>query len=609
MLKITSVVVALLLSFSVCGSADAAPKAKSFYVAKTGSDKNTGTLKSPFLTLQKCAHVASSGSVCYIRQGSYYETVTPNSGVTFRPFLNDKVEVDGTKTITGFKQYKPNQFVANVTLNSNNSNQVFFGSTLGTEAKWPNGGDEFHPNWATLQAGTSTAVLRDSNLPSDIPGTGLIKFWSGNDAWSAQTAQFNNAGAGTLDFWLDGDHHDQQITPKAGGLYYLFDNLAFLDADFEWFYDQDAGKLYVQIPDGKAITDYRIQAKARDVAFDLRGASHVTIQNLGIFASTIVSDSASHDNVIDGIDAEYISSFTRINDDTYNHPWPGGFDFDHNFDTGIMLNGTHNVLKNSVINHSACNGVLMTGSYNTVSNNLISNVDSLFNNCSGVYFVGDHQSVTHNTIYNTGRSAIFPTGVWHPKFNATSGAPTNSDISYNDLFNTALLGNDIGAIYLGSGVFTGLKIHHNWIHDSHFPNPKPQSIWPLNNISGVYIDENSAGVEVYQNILWNLDFRSIFFNGANRTDHPSDTSIHNNSIPDSGRYAEIRLGGGIANCGTTRVFDNRVLIDVQLEAGSKCPADNNSPTAPGATEMDGVVPGCKLAACAVDPYKPNEWNR
>lgn len=461
MRKYVTWVLSLLLVATSVVPANSAVKIPDYFVSKSGSNKNPGTLAKPFLSIQKCATITSAKHNCKILAGTYFETVVSNSNVAYSPYMNASVVVDGRKTITGFQKYAENKYVAPVELAYGSTNQIFFSETPGVLAKWPNGGDEFHPRWAHLQAGTSTAQIVDPAIPQSLSGTGVVKLWSGNDAWSAQTASFNKAQEGALQISLDGDHLDQQITPNNGGLYYLFDNLTLMDEDFEWFYDRIAQKLYVQIPAGKNVSDYKIQAKVRDVAFDLNNKHNVTIQGLGIIASTITSNMSSHDNVLDRISASYVSQETRLRDDKFQHPWPGGFDFDRNFDTGIMVKGSHSTLKNSQINHSACNGVVVSGDHNVVSNNLISNVDTLFNNCSGVYLTGNYQTVTRNTIFNAGRSAIFPTNVWHPIDNVKSVAVTHSDISFNDLFNTALFGNDIGAIYMGGGVFTGLKIHHN----------------------------------------------------------------------------------------------------------------------------------------------------
>jgi hypothetical protein len=55
--------------------------AKDYYVAKTGSDTNPGTLDQPFLTIQRAASVLVAGDTAYIRTGVYRETVRPaNSG-------------------------------------------------------------------------------------------------------------------------------------------------------------------------------------------------------------------------------------------------------------------------------------------------------------------------------------------------------------------------------------------------------------------------------------------------------------------------------------------------------------------------------------------------
>ena len=55
----------------------AAPK--SYYVTKSGADRNTGTnLTSAWITIQKAASSATPGSTVYIGPGIYYETVTIN---------------------------------------------------------------------------------------------------------------------------------------------------------------------------------------------------------------------------------------------------------------------------------------------------------------------------------------------------------------------------------------------------------------------------------------------------------------------------------------------------------------------------------------------------
>jgi len=72
-----------------------------YYVAKNGNDAgNSGSEESPWLTIQKCANTARAGDICYIKAGTYSETITVaasgSSGNTIT-FV-----ADGTVTTNGW---------------------------------------------------------------------------------------------------------------------------------------------------------------------------------------------------------------------------------------------------------------------------------------------------------------------------------------------------------------------------------------------------------------------------------------------------------------------------------------------------------------------------
>ena len=79
------------------------------YVATTGNDANSGTLTSPWRTIQHAANTALAGDTVYIRSGTYKESVTINvsgsaSGgyITFQPYSGESPIVDGTGlTVSG----------------------------------------------------------------------------------------------------------------------------------------------------------------------------------------------------------------------------------------------------------------------------------------------------------------------------------------------------------------------------------------------------------------------------------------------------------------------------------------------------------------------------
>jgi hypothetical protein len=573
----------------------------SAFVAPNGNDSNPGTITQPYLTIQKCATTVASGWTCYVRAGSYYETVIPNSGITISSYDGETATVDGTNAVTGWTVYKGSIYKANVAMSTGDSNQVFANGQMMTEARWPNGNDLFHVNWATLGTGTTTTLLVDSNLPN-INWTGAkIHFWSGPDPNEAQTATVTSSATGQLDFAVDGVGLSG-VQPQAGGYYYLYRLLGALDAANEWYYDPTSDVLYFWAPGGVNPNSLKVRAKQRQYAFDLSGQSNVTIEYINLFASTINSDSSSTGNTINGINAQYVSQFT----DLLANP-PAGVESDgnyynlHNWDTGIILYGSGNVLENSIIEWSAGNGVALAGSGNTVKNNLIDHVDYIATEDSGIQLAGMNQEVQNNTIYATGRFGILLSNYY---FGTAAGLPNgvNVDVSYNNIYSTEMLSTDAGAIYTyeTTGV-TGSAIHNNWLHDTQALYPLVANTYPL---PGVYLDNYATGWKVYQNVLWNNQVSNIFLNGGSgnvvESNQPAENNpIYNNSIPDVSNAGYIWLADYV-NCGTTQVTNNLVLVPVnQTTFHSDCVATNNSATAPGATEMTASVQvGCNFVGCA-----------
>ena len=91
-----------ILNFSV--------SAKEYYVAKTGSDNNSGTKESPFLTIQAAANVAQAGDVITVRQGVYRERITPPQGgesdanrIRYQAAEGEKVEIKGSERIDSWE--------------------------------------------------------------------------------------------------------------------------------------------------------------------------------------------------------------------------------------------------------------------------------------------------------------------------------------------------------------------------------------------------------------------------------------------------------------------------------------------------------------------------
>ena len=76
-----------------------------FYISLLGSDNNNGSISSPFKTLSKVLTVANINDTVVFLKGTY-EIPTTNiniDGLTIKSHLNEKVIIDGTKSINDLK--------------------------------------------------------------------------------------------------------------------------------------------------------------------------------------------------------------------------------------------------------------------------------------------------------------------------------------------------------------------------------------------------------------------------------------------------------------------------------------------------------------------------
>jgi len=91
---------ALFLFLPSCLALSCFAQAQVYYVAKTGSDSNSGSASAPWLTIGHAALEATAGSTVYVEAGTYNESVTfANSGTAAAPivFNGQRVAiVDGT---------------------------------------------------------------------------------------------------------------------------------------------------------------------------------------------------------------------------------------------------------------------------------------------------------------------------------------------------------------------------------------------------------------------------------------------------------------------------------------------------------------------------------
>ena len=479
---------------------------RGYFVSPDGSDENSGTIDSPFKTVQKCADIVQSGETCWLREGIYRESVQPKSSgteekpITFAAFKDEKVTVSGTEPIERWTPYQDSTFRTKVSLPVANysdtgflANQVFVDGEMMPEARFPNleqNRDFLQPAFLAggfkSQGGTAASIenIEVPTLADAWPGA---KVWA-NEWFTSRTGTITGGTAEKLTAEMTADWD------RGAFWFYFFGKLEMLDSPGEWFYQPNQKTLYLWSPNSKK--PRQVEVKQRNFAFDLSDRSYISLRNLNLFANTITTSDRSTGIVIDGIRAKYVSHHMTLPPlpKTEHHPESDDALFlaSHAHDTGIQLRGNGNVLKNSVIEWSSGNGVLLEGKNHQVTNNIIASTNYMVSYAAPVRINGNGHKITHNTIERAGRDAINID--WH-----TAGVDgRNIEIAYNDISQFGMLSTDLGAIYACCHInLEGGSIHHNWIRDTKaFSNA-----W---GTRGIYLDIETFNSTIHHNVVWNL---------------------------------------------------------------------------------------------------------
>jgi uncharacterized protein (TIGR03437 family) len=532
--------------------------AADYYVSPSGSNSSPGTLSQPFQTIQKAASVMVAGDTAFIRAGIYRETVTPaNSGtqnapITYMPYNGESVTVSGADVIPASSWTLSNGNIYKAPMSwdlGNGANQVFLDGQMMIEARWPNTSlDVSHPIVATTSGGSfvpggtslSTGTITVPNLPSRPAG-----YWNGalinirmgaGWVWQTGTVVDSPAGNTQLSFtFSEWSGVSDAIVPSAGNPFYLWGMLGELDAPGEWFAQTSSSTLYFWPPASDSPAQHLVEAKRRQVAFNLSARSFVTVQGINIFAATISSDSSSSYLLLDGLTVQYSSHYS-LNTGSYPCCADSG--------TGITFQGTNNVLSNSTLAWSAGDGIVIDGNGHRVFNNTIR--DTAYFPSGGIaikagFTTSENVVVGWNNVYNTSRSGI--------NLDPYGGNFFTGKVVHNDVHDFGLQTADLGCINTYASDGGGTEIAYNLCHDNHAPGS------PYFPGSGIYLDNNTSNFVVHHNVVWNADYalqltsggpHQIYNNtfvgnirGFNAGSQVSGTAIENNIFTPAVSYFSL----------------------------------------------------------------------
>jgi len=458
---------------------------KTYYTAQTGNDENPGTFYAPFRTIGKASLCMMPGDICYIREGVYREVIKPvrngepGAPISYCAYPGEQVTITGTEPITGWEPYQDQIYKAFVELPLEDGNQVFVNGEMVHAARWPKmQGDLLEPALAVMKEGTRPDLIVDREMPDIDWKGGTVWCWSKSRwvAWTSTIETYENHCITFRDQAPDGFNQ-----ADTGGNYYLTGKLEALTQPGEWHYDPTEKALYLWAPEGTDPASLLVEAKYRETSVDLDGCAYSTVQNLTIFGSSLSMKDAVG-CIVDGIFGRYISHRVLC-EDGYGS---------QSGNTGCILSGRLNVLKNSEIAYSSGNGIVLSGSDNQVVNCHIHHIDYSGTYASGISIRGSRHLISHNTVRHTGRSSI-------------TGSPHQCSIQYNHLHHCGLLSHDLGLVYFFHCDGAGTEMHHNVMHDNLSDSTS----------NGLYLDNGCKGFVVHHNLVYNIPTRALVLNMPN----------------------------------------------------------------------------------------------
>ena len=539
--------------------------AENYYVSVSyGNDNNDGkSLSTPFKTIAKAASVMSAGDNCYIREGSYHETIVMNnndgasgSPIVFTNYNNERVIMDGTIPIdTSWSIHSGNIYKQKLTFRPW---QLFADRKEQVMARWPNAKFSDNSIWDNDNYWAKGTIDKDDNAYSngtiiDDPytnkdGTNIDLNAKGFDLDESGKEAIAILNVGSFKTWSrkvtshSGNTFNYSNTPSwktKHHYYYLEGRLEFLDSAGEWYFDVTDSTLYYWAEDNVHPKNLKIRGKVQSYAFEITASEYIHIKNLEFFATTVYFFNG--DNcLIYGANFMYPSCSKRMLRVVDTLPEM----------TIFKSNSSNSVIRRSAFRNTDGTAVEMWGGNNKIDSTYFNNIDYSVADNSGLMITvrmnGSNNVFSHNTIHKTGASATVSAGI----------APL---VEYNDLYDTGHLQSDGSMIQITESEQDGAICRYNWLHDTEKYGARFDHSGTADGVNGL----------MHHNVAWNCLAGGIMAKGNNH-------KIYNNTVINSGSRNDIIIlkvgdsdhSGTILKNNVAGKIANHRSNDVEIDFGT-----------------------------------------
>ncbi|MEN8116572.1 MAG: right-handed parallel beta-helix repeat-containing protein [Bacteroidota bacterium] len=525
-----------------------------FYISPDGSDNNRGTKGNPFSTIVKAkqavlnsAKKGKAKDYFIILANGLYEIEKPvtfkseefaglNISVTVKADNHGSATISGGKRVTGWQKNSDGLWTADlkteITLR-----ELFIGGKRGIRARFPNSGylrvkkvgDDRRTNFFFEEG--------EFLLPAKTNGVELVLFhdWSISrigvkeiDEKQNKLTAVDSIGAKSPAFF-NLDHWEKD--PR----YYLENALAFLDVEYEWYFDSDKGKIFLKLPETENPNDLQIYIPVAGSLVNLKGSEKNPVMNIcfegiifkhcawqipemgycGVQACHFDARSESGwTEVPAAIKAEWAENCT-FNNCKFGNLGTSGLWFSTGCSSCLVANSEfRDISGNGIMIGEGRNRIIdgevwwkkapeQVAANNTVENCSVSECGAQYFGAVGIWcgFTAN-TTIKNNEIYNLPYSGISIGWEWSP-----ASTPCRENIiEGNHIHHIMKVLSDGGGIYM-LGLQPGSKILGNHIHDVKINAGSAES-------NGMFLDEGTTDVVVANNLIYNIAKSPLRFHRA-----------------------------------------------------------------------------------------------
>ncbi len=302
---------------------------------------------------------------------------------------------------------------------------------------------------------------------------------------------------------------DASYPIRPGDRYYFRNALEELDAPGEWYLDKATSTLYVWPPAPLDATHEIVAPVVGTLITIGRDTAFLTLRGF-----TLESCTGEAVSMRDTISCQVAGCTIRGVGD-YHHGAVSVHGGKHNRIVGndIYDVGSHGVSVNGG------DRVTLTPAENVADNNYIHHIGVLYKQGVGVALDGVGNTASHNYIHDGPRMGIMFSG-------------NNLVLEYNHVRHMNLETEDTGAVYTGGRDWIssrGTVIRYNCFHDMLGFGKDEQGKWISPHFAwGVYLDDNTGGVDVIGNIVYRCSRAGLHLHNGR------DNHIFNNIFVDNG---------------------------------------------------------------------------